>query len=147
MTDEKKAEQAVTRRGFLKAGGAVAAAGMAAGSLAMKPSRAEAAAPPGNWQETFDVVVVGSGFAGLAAAHEARKAGASVAVLEKMRTAGGNSIVAGGIVSVVGSPLQTKQGVADSPELLLKDMLASGLNLNHAELAKLVAQQSLDTYH
>lgn len=34
-------------------------------------------------EETFDVVVVGSGAAGLAAALEARKAGAEVIVLEK----------------------------------------------------------------
>lgn len=147
MTDEKTIAQAVTRRGFLLTGGAIAAAGVAADSLTMKSSRAEGAPTPGNWQETFDVVVVGSGFAGLAAAHEAKKAGASVAVLEKMRVSGGNSIVAGGIVSVVGSPLQAQQAIVDSPELLLKDMLAAGLNLNHVELAKLVADQSLDTYN
>ncbi|QJX03372.1 FAD-dependent oxidoreductase [Alcanivorax sp. IO_7] len=43
---------------------------------------------PAKWDEEVDVVVVGSGFAGLAAAHEAAKAGASVALLEKMRTPG-----------------------------------------------------------
>ena len=35
-----------------------------------------------SWDETYDIVVIGSGFAGLAAAIEARQAGASVIVLE-----------------------------------------------------------------
>lgn len=43
-------------------------------------------------EETFDVVVVGSGAAGLAAALEARKAGAEVIVLEKMGSIGGHSV-------------------------------------------------------
>ena len=53
---------------------------------------------PEKWDERFDVVVIGSGFAGLAAAIEARLAGASVCVLEKMRVIGGNSISNGGIM-------------------------------------------------
>ena len=48
------------------------------------------------WDETVDVVVVGSGFAGLAAAIEAKTAGASVALLEKMKGPGGNSIISDG---------------------------------------------------
>ncbi|MGB3389631.1 MAG: flavocytochrome c, partial [Pseudaminobacter sp.] len=91
------------------------------------------------------VVVVGSGFAGLAAAHEARKTGASVVVLEKMRTPGGNSIINGGVVSAAGSPLQEEAGIEDSPELLLSDMLQAGLDLNHVELARIVAYGSLET--
>ena len=55
---------------------------------------------PEKWDETFDVVVIGSGFAGLAAAIEARLAGSTVCVLEKMRTIGGNSIINGGIMAV-----------------------------------------------
>lgn len=71
---------------------------------------------PEKWDETFDVVVIGSGFAGLAAAIEARLAGASVCVLEKMRVIGGNSIINGGIMGVPGTPMQKKEGLEDSPE-------------------------------
>ncbi len=42
------------------------------------------------------MVIVGSGFAGLAAALTAHDAGAKVVVLEKMVTHGGNSIINGG---------------------------------------------------
>lgn len=38
--------------------------------------------------------------------------------------------------------MEAKEGVKDSPELLLKDMLTAGLNLNHVELAKMVADNS-----
>ena len=65
-----------------------------------------------SWDETYDIVVIGSGFAGLAAAIEARQAGASVIVLEKMRTPGGNSIINGGILAAPGCPQQKAHGVA-----------------------------------
>ncbi len=141
-----KKNMSLSRRNFLKtATGAAAVAGLAAGGVTLAPWSAQAASIPKKWDETFDVVVVGSGFAGLAAAYEAKKAGASVVVLEKMRTPGGNSIINGGVISAAGSPLQAKEGIQDSPELLLKDMLTAGLHLNHPELAKMVAYQSNNT--
>lgn len=136
----------LTRRHFLKTtGGAVAAAGIVTSGLPFAAAKAEAAPMPKKWNETYDIVVIGSGFAGLAAAYEAKKAGASVAVFEKMRTPGGNSIINGGVVSAAGSPKQAEKGIKDSPELLLQDMLKAGLNLNHVELAKTVADRSLET--
>lgn len=42
-----------------------------------------ASKPVAKWDETVDIIVVGSGFAGLAAAIEAKNAGANVIVLEK----------------------------------------------------------------
>lgn len=141
-----KKDMSLSRRTFLKtATGAAAVAGLAAGGVTLAPWKAEAATVPKKWDETFDVVVIGSGFAGLAAAYEAKKAGSSVVVLEKMRTPGGNSIINGGVVSAAGSPMQAKEGIEDSPELLFKDMLTAGLHLNHVELAKMVAYQSNNT--
>ena len=76
---------------------------VAAGAVALFGTEAAHAAGavklPAKWDETADVVIVGSGFAGLAAAIEAKKAGASVVVLEKMATVGGNSIINGGILT------------------------------------------------
>jgi len=146
MSEEKKEKVTLSRRDFLKkTGGAAAVAGLATGGLTMGAWNAEAAPVPKKWNETFDIVVIGSGFAGLAAAYEAKKAGASVVVLEKMRTPGGNSIINGGVVSAAGSPMQAKEGIKDSPDLLYKDMLAAGLNLNHPELARIVADNSTPT--
>ncbi|KAF0156346.1 MAG: Flavocytochrome c [Syntrophaceae bacterium] len=143
MAEDKNITKSLTRRNFLKtAGTAAAVAGLASSGVALTPWKAEAATLPKKWDETYDVVVIGSGFAGLAAAYEAKKAGASVVVLEKMRTPGGNSIINGGVISAAGSPMEEKAGIKDSPELLLKDMLTAGLNLNHVELAKMVADNS-----
>jgi flavocytochrome c len=94
------------------------------------------------WNEEYDVIVIGSGFSGLASAIEARLRGANVIVIEKMRTPGGNSAISGGLFAAAGSPLQKQEGVRDSPELMLKDMLEAGTGLNHRELARIVAEQS-----
>lgn len=106
---------------------------------------AQTGALPAQWDEEVDVVVVGTGFAGLAAAYEAAKAGASVALLEKMRTPGGNSIISGGVIAAAGSPLQADEGIEDSVDSLFDDMLKAGLYLNHPELARLLAEKSVET--
>lgn len=87
----------VNRRQFLKGSataGAAVATGTVAGVLATEP--AAAAAPP-KWHKEVDVVIVGTGHAGLAAAITASDAGAKVLILEKMKKEheGGNSKVSG----------------------------------------------------
>lgn len=88
------------------------------------------------FDKTADVIVIGSGFAGLAAALEAKEKGASVMLLEKMPAFGGNSAINGGAFAVAGSPLQEKEGIKDSPELMLADMIKSGRGLSHVDLLK-----------
>jgi succinate dehydrogenase/fumarate reductase flavoprotein subunit len=94
MSNEKK----VTRRDFMKktvvAGAAVATAGVL-GSRVGTP--AIAAGIPQKWDREVDVVVVGSGFTGLAAGITAVEAGAKVVILEKAKKEheGGNSKVSG----------------------------------------------------
>lgn len=78
------------------------------GSIMVPAAKAEITAPQ-KWDETVDVIVVGSGFAGLAAAIEAAQAGAKTIVLEKMQAFGGNSIINGGIYPLPGSDLQKKE--------------------------------------
>ena len=94
------------------------------------------------WDEQSDVVVIGSGLAGLAAAVEAAKAGAAVIVFEKMKITGGNTRIADGALSAAGNFLQKRMGIQDSPELFYNDMLQAGLGLNHPHLARLVAEKS-----
>ena len=130
------------RRTFLSAG-AAAALGTVSGI-----AQAKSFDPmPAQWDENFDVIVIGSGFAGLAAACEAKNQGAgNVIVLEKMRSAGGNSVINGGIMSVPGSAFQKTLGIKDSPELLAEDMIREGLGYNYPEKVSAMTKAALPTY-
>jgi fumarate reductase flavoprotein subunit len=65
--------------------------------------------------ERFDVVVIGAGGAGLAAAIEARAAGANVLLLEKNDRPGGSTSWSIGSVTATQTPHQRKRGIVDSP--------------------------------
>jgi flavocytochrome c len=132
---------ALNRRTFLLSGTA-----LCAGSFAQAASAKECSVLPQKWDEETDVIVVGSGFAGLAAAIEAKKAGADVIVIEKMATCGGNSIINGGIMGVPRSPAQINEGLKDSPEQMATDMLREGQNLADPEKVKFLCEHSLPTY-
>ncbi|SHH96679.1 flavocytochrome c [Desulfofustis glycolicus] len=135
------------RRDFLKksaVAGVIATGGLAFG-LGGGPKEAEARPVPEKWDEEFDVIVVGSGFAGLAAAISAKESGAEkVVILEKMPVSGGNSTINGGLLAVVNSQLQLKEGVKDSVELYMNDLLKAGRGLNHVDLIKIVAMKGQD---
>jgi succinate dehydrogenase/fumarate reductase flavoprotein subunit len=67
-------------------------------------------------EEAFDVVVVGGGGSGLAAAIEARVAGARVTLLEKNEKLGGSTAWSIGSISATGTPHQLRHGIHDRPE-------------------------------
>jgi succinate dehydrogenase/fumarate reductase flavoprotein subunit len=71
---------------------------------------------------THDVVIVGGGGAGLAAAIEARAAGASVLLLEKNAQLGGSTAWSIGSVTSTGTPHQRRKGIHDTPEAHWADM-------------------------
>lgn len=131
----------LSRRSFIRTASVVpAAAGLGlTGCASVKGVSSD-------WDETYDVVVVGSGFAGLAAALAAREAGASVAVFEKMAFIGGNSSLSGGMIAVPGSSVQKEQGIKDSPEALMADMERIGLGLGDPEHIKFVCENASDTF-
>nr|WP_320015728.1 flavocytochrome c [uncultured Desulfobacter sp.] len=96
------------------------------------------------WNEQTDVVVIGSGVAGCSAAIEARSAGASVIIFEKMKITGGNTRISDGGLAAPGNRLQKRQGIEDSPEMFYQDILKAGLSLNHRALARIFAEQGAD---
>ncbi len=93
-----------SRRRFL-IGAAAGAAVMAGEAVAAKP-----AADTPKFDKVYDIIVVGSGFAGLAAALEARLGGAEVLLIEKMPAFGGNSAINGGAFSVAGRRFKRRPG-------------------------------------
>ncbi|MBO1271818.1 flavocytochrome c [Shewanella sp. 4t3-1-2LB] len=145
MTHIKNATD-ISRRHFLKfSGAATATSGLLLAGLSTEAA-AQNVSVPKHWDETFDVVVIGSGFAGLSAAIEARKAGANVIVLEKMPVPGGNSTINGGGMAAVGSDVQKAHGVKDSVDLMVADMYKAGLGLNYPQQARMVAEKSNEAF-
>jgi len=73
-------------------------------------------------EEVFDVVIVGGGGAGLAAAIEAREARARVVLLEKNDKLGGSTAWSVGSITTTGSPHQLRAGIQDTPDDHFRDM-------------------------
>ena len=95
----------VSRRSFLAAAG-----GLTAGVLS---DVAVQAAVPTDWNHEADVVVVGSGAAGLAAAVAASHQGAATLVLEKAPAIGGTTAKSGGAWWIADNHLMRRDGIAD----------------------------------
>lgn len=74
--------------------------------------------------EIYDVVVVGGGGAGLAAAIEARKLGREVLLLEKNPALGGSTAWSIGSITSSATPHQIKRGIKDCPADHWADMPA-----------------------
>lgn len=133
-----KENSKMQKREFLK--GSLAALGVfGCGAAAARSEFPEARDI--KWDETFDVVVVGSGIAATCAANESIDLGAKrVIMVDKMPVFGGNSAINGGAFAVAGSPLQEKEGIKDSPERMLQDMIRSGRGLSHVDLLKMIVE-------
>ena len=74
------------------------------------------------WDETFDVVAVGAGAAGLAAAITAAAEGLKVLVVEKSSVWGGSSALSGGGVWIPFNPLMEAAGGKDTLDAALTYM-------------------------
>lgn len=93
-------------------------------------------------EQTTDVVVVGSGGAGLAAAIEAYDAGASVIVVEKMPIAGGNTTRATGGMNASNTKFQEAEGIKDTNETFYQDTMKGGYDKNDPDLVKYMTENS-----
>ena len=71
---------------------------------------------PGHWDMEADVVALGSGIGGLAAAITAHDHGASAIVLERAEQVGGVTALSLGECWVPGNHLEAELGIEDSPE-------------------------------
>jgi 3-oxosteroid 1-dehydrogenase len=68
------------------------------------------------WDESFDVVIVGSGGGGMVAALAVADAGGKPVILEKQQYVGGSTAMSGGVIWVPNNPLMQADGVPDSYE-------------------------------
>ncbi len=100
----------ISRRSFLGFGAAAAVAAGAglAGCAPQAPENEADLATTGatadiEWNKETDVVVVGFGGAGSAAAIEAARAGAQVVLLEELSNPGGSTVACGGFIMMGGT--------------------------------------------
>lgn len=88
-----------------------------------------------------DVVVVGSGGAGLISAIKSKQAGANVVIIEKLPLIGGNTLISGAEYSAPNNWLQEKENIKDSVDLFKKDVEKAG---GDKELIDVLANNALD---
>lgn len=131
----------VTRRQLLA--GAALVAGVAGGELLL-PRSLRAVEIPKKWDKKTDVVIIGTGYAGLAAAIEAHDAGAKVIIIEKSPVTGGNSAIASGAINAVDPERQKKQGIEDSIDLHFKQTLEGGDFRGDPEKVRYLVEHALE---
>jgi L-aspartate oxidase len=94
------------------------------------------AAPAPGWTATADVVVVGSGVAGLTAALQARRAGSVLLVTKALLDAGSTRWAQGGIAAALGPE--------DSPDEHLRDTVVAGVGLCGDEAVRVLVTEGPD---
>jgi predicted oxidoreductase len=74
-------------------------------------------------EQTTDIVIIGAGVAGLVAAYECLERDRSVTIVDRhsAENVGGLARTAFGGMALVGTPLQSRMGIKDTPELALRD--------------------------
>jgi len=100
-------------------------------------------------RDAFDVVVVGGGGTGLAAAIEARSTGRSVVLLEKNPELGGSTAWSIGSVTASDTPHQRAKGIEDKPEDHWRDMAGFNGALDNRDnpaLRRVLADAMPDTF-
>ena len=91
---------------------------------ALRAAKEDANKLPQSYEYTADVVIVGGGGAGLAAACAATELGASVIIVEKVDYLGGNTMVSGGIYNSADPENQAEIEMTDALRQTVADALA-----------------------
>ena len=92
-----------------------------------------------------DVVVIGSGGAGLSSAVTLHDLGDKVIVLEKMNIVGGNTNRAEGGINAAETPQQKKAGIPDTVDQFFSDTMKGGHDINDARLVRTMTTHAKDS--
>lgn len=112
---------------------------------ALKTPAAEEAIPGETIEKTVDVVVLGAGGAGVAAAIEAYDAGASVALLEKMPQIGGTTATSQGMIGAYESKFTQALDVHYTFEEMYGNLMSNASYHLDPELTRVTIEKSGET--
>ncbi|MBI9109377.1 MAG: FAD-dependent oxidoreductase [Spirochaetales bacterium] len=93
-----------------------------------------------------EVIVVGSGLSGHAAAYSALENGAKVLWIEKQEKLGGSAVIATGTFSAAGTEIQKAKGIEDSVDLFIEDLNRIGKGKADQDLLKVYAEKADDVW-
>jgi len=140
--DQQQEKNKISRRAVLKGAVGLSVA-TAAGGVGLRFTEAQAAKPPKKWDSEVDVLVVGGGGAGLAAALSAHESGAKVLLIEKAPTFNVSSTaISGGLFSCSNGKIHQKLGIDYPANKFYEDLMKWGLQTNVPELARAYADNS-----
>ncbi|MCC5862269.1 MAG: FAD-dependent oxidoreductase, partial [Gammaproteobacteria bacterium] len=124
------------RRQFLK--GALAASALAASPLV---SRLAASA-----ETTHDLLIIGAGNAGLAAAVFAAQGGARVVLVDAANVPGGTLMMSAGQMSAANTAVQRARGIEDSADLHFEDVMRISRGTADAALVRLAVDEAAASF-
>ncbi len=136
-------ENTLSRRRLIQgAVGTLAAAQVSTASAAVRRSRTA------QFDEMADIVIIGSGGAGVSAALSAREhMDGRIVILEKMHFTGGSTRFSCGYFNAVDPDRQKSQGIEDSLEKHIEQTILSGRGKGDPELVRVLCSKALDTFH
>ncbi|MFO1446367.1 flavocytochrome c [Bacillus sp. Bva_UNVM-123] len=145
-------EEKTTRLELLKKGAAVCVALAAGGLIPVKvfgkvKNKSVQSSSRFQYDEIFDVIVVGSGLSGTVAAITAAEKGNKVVMVEKMDFLGGSTMLQEFHFACPESKEQKQKGIKDSHEILVKDVQKVGENYGNPVLVTEMAKNSIQFYH
>ncbi|MBJ8326310.1 flavocytochrome c [Streptococcus pacificus] len=97
---------------------------------------------PSKLEKNYDVIIIGSGGAGMSAAIAAKDAGANVVILEKMPYIGGNTSKSSAGMNASETKFQKEQGIEDSNEKFFEETLKGGKGTNDEALLHYLVDNS-----
>ena len=95
-------------------------------------------------KDSYDVIIVGAGGAGMTAAIEAKDAGLNPVIFEKMPVAGGNTSKSSSGMNAAGSKFQKAQGINDTTDAFYEETLKGGKGTNDKELLRYFVDHSAE---
>lgn len=93
-------------------------------------------------KDSYDIIIVGAGGAGMTAALKAKAKGMNPVIFEKMPVAGGNTTKSSSGMNASETKFQKEQGIEDSNDLFYEETLKGGHDTNDKDMLRFFVDNS-----